>query len=391
MAKKNKKIKKIKQKRSSVYLTDPGLYDMLCVNGYTRLDKNPEVLTCCRKIADLISTMTIHLMANTAQGDERIINELSRKIDIYPNRYMTRKTFMEMIVMNLLLYGKGNSICLVKTESGYLGDMVPVSPASVSFRPDGYGYKVIVNGQEMDPDSVLHFVDNPDPMYPWMGQGVLASIYDVANNLKQARATENAFMSSKWKPSVIVKVDALIDEFSSPEGRKKLLKDYIETTEEGEPWMIPAEQFSVEQIRPLSIADLAINDTVELEKKTIAAIIGVPAFLLGVGEYDQKEWNNFINTRVKTITTGIQQEMTRKLIMSPKMYLKFNVRSLLDWDLESIYKVFGGLSDKGIATGNEVRDILGMSPLEGLDELRILENYIPNDMIGSQKKLIQEE
>ena len=30
-----------------------------------------------------------------------------------------------------------------------------------------------------------------------------------------------------------------------------------------------------------------------------------------------------------------------------------------------------------------------MEQLEGLDELRILENYIPSDMIGAQKKLIQ--
>jgi hypothetical protein len=32
-----------------------------------------------------------------------------------------------------------------------------------------------------------------------------------------------------------------------------------------------------------------------------------------------------------------------------------------------------------------------MSPLEGLDKPRILENYIPIDMIGKQKKLIQQK
>ena len=79
--------------------------------------------------------------------------------------------------------------------------------------------------------------------------------------------------------------------------------------------------------------------------------------------------------------------MTKKLIISEKMYLKFNVLSLLDWDLDTIYRVFGGLSDKGIVTANEVRDRIGMNHLDGLDELRILENYIPADRIGDQGKL----
>ena len=191
----------------------------------------------------------------------------------------------------------------------------------------------------------------------------------------------------EWKPSVIVKVDALTDEFSNPSGRQKLLESYVKSANVGEPWLIPAQQFEVEQVKPLSLADLAIADTVQLNKRTVAAILGVPPFLLGVGEYNQAAWNNFILNTIKPICIAIQQELTKKLIVSEKMYLKFNVLSLLDWDLKTIYEVFGGLADKGIVTPNEVRDRIGMNQLEGLDTLRILENYIPVDDIGNQKKL----
>lgn len=390
----SKRRKRIQQKREvdkkspiGVWLTDS---ETLCCPGYTSLDQNPEIMTACKKIAELIGSLTIHLMANTEMGDKRIINELSRKIDIEPEMHMTRSTWMQSIVMNELLYGKGNSIVIPHTYNGAIVNLEPISASRVSFEPIGYrDYKVLVDGKAHDPDNVLHFVFNPDKTYLWKGRGVTTNLITVAENLKQAAATEKGFMESKWKPSVIVKVDALVDEFSSPSGREKLLNDYVKSSEVGEPWLIPAEQFQVEQVRPLSLADLAIADTVQLDKRTVASIIGVPAFLLGVGEYNKEEWNNFIQSTIRTLVLGINQELTKKLIISPKMYLRLNHLSLLDWDIETIYKVFAGLSDKGIVTGNEVRDRLGMEQLEGLDELRILENYIPSDMIGAQKKLIQ--
>lgn len=381
-----------KSKKSSnavAFLLSQDAYDSLCVSGYTSLDHNPEILTACRTIAELIGSMTIHLMANTERGDIRIVNELSRKIDIDPMPNMTRKVWMEAIVMNLLLYGRGNSVVLPHTRDGYLDYLEPVAAHRVSFEPVGeWDYRIRIDGTERQPGNVLHFVHNPDPWHLWKGRGLQVSLKDVANNLKQAAATEKGFMESKWKPSVIVKVDGMIDEFSNPAGRKKLMESYVESSEAGEPWLIPADQFAVEQVRPLSLADLAINDTVEIDKRTVAAVIGVPPFILGVGDYDKEAWNSFIQNKVRPIVLGIQQEMTKKLILSPNWYLKFNTLSLMDWDLNTVYAVFGGLSDRGIVTGNEVRDRIGMSPLEGLDDLRILENYIPSDMIGQQKKLI---
>lgn len=374
------------------FLLSQDAYDTLCISGYTRLDQIPEIVTGCYRKASLLASMTIHLMANTNKGDIRIQNELSRKIDIDPNSYMTRSNFLTIVIMNMLLYGRGNSIVRVNTKKGLLESLDPIPPGRVSIVSDayGYGYKVIIDGVERDPDDVLHFVYNPDPYEPWRGRGMQIVLKDLAQNLKQAAATERGFMESKWKPSVIVKVDGLTEEFSSPAGRQKLLDSYIKTSAVGEPWLIPADQFQIEQIRPLSLADLAIKDTVELDKRTVAAILGVPPFLLGVGQFMRDEWNNFINSEIRSLAKIIEQEMTRKLIYKPEWYLRFNILSLMDYDLQTTASVFCMLQDRGDVSGNEVRDRLGLAPVDGLDERKVLENYIPVDMSGKQKKLLQE-
>ena len=374
------------QKRSVAFLADSKWGDLECM-GYTSLSQKPEVSTAVDTIARLISSMTIHLMENTEDGDIRIRNELSRKLDINPNNNMTRSSFIHWVVRVMMLEGNGNAVVYPEFRRGYLQNLQPIPPAFAAFVPDGWGYKVIISGREYDPDDVLHFRLNPGSYYPWLGEGYRVALADVANNLKQAAATEKGFMSSKWKPSIIVKVDALTDEFATASGRKRLLEDYAMSGEAGEPWLIPAEQFSVEQVRPLTLSDLALADFVQLDKRTVAAILGVPPFVLGIGDFHREAWNNFINSTIMPIARGMEQELTKKLLYDPAWFFRFNVRSLYSYDLRDMAEVADNQFVRGIMTGNEVRDWIGMPPKEGLNDLVILENYIPRGMIGEQNKL----
>lgn len=376
------------QKRSAAFLCAPEAWDTLCCKGYTNLAHNPEIAAGVDTIAKLIGSMTIHLMENSETGDVRVRNELARKVDIDPCSTMTRSTFVAWIVRTLMLEGNGNCVVYPQTRRGLLRDLIPIPASLVSFTPSGdWGYKVFIAGREYDPGDVLHFVLNPSSYYPWMGAGYRVSLADVANNLKQAARTEKGFMESKWKPSLIVKVDALTDEFSSPEGRQKLLDSYVNTAQAGEPWLIPAEQFSVEQVKPLSLSDLALSDMVTLDKRTVASILGVPPFVLGVGDFQRDAWNNFINSTIMPLARSIEQELTKKLLYSPGWFFRFNSRSLYNYDLQELAAVADDQFVRGIMTGNEVRDWLGLSPVDGLNELVILENYIPRGMIGDQNKL----
>ena len=377
------------QKRSAAWLCSPDAFETLTCQGYTSLAHNPEIAAGVDTIARLIGSMTIQLMENQPDGDVRVKNELSRKIDIDPNSYTTREQFVQWIVRTLYLEGNGNAVVWPNTRAGIIRDLNPIPPAFASFIPDGWGYKVVIDGKEYSPDKVLHFVLNPSSYYPWMGSGYRVSLADVANNLKQAATTQKGFMSSKWKPSIIVKVDALSDEFSGPEGRKKLLDDYITNNEAGEPWLIPADQFSVEQVRPLTLSDLALDAMVTLDKRTVASVLGIPPFVLGVGDFNRDQWNNFVNTTIMPLARSIEQEMTKKLLLNPNWFFRFNSWSLYSYSITELVSAGAEMVDRIALRRNEWRSWLNLPPDPEMNDLLALENYIPSDRLGDQGKLVQ--
>ena len=360
--------------------------------GYHSLDQDPTIITAVKAIAGLIGMVSLHLMQNTEKGgDQRIKNELSRKIDISPNAFMTRQMFFENIAMELLLYGDGNAIVRPHTRDGYLEDLEIIPAYRFSFQPDpvnpSYKYKVLIDGIPNDPRDLIHFAIHPDKRYPWKGTSFRVAVRDVAENLHQAAKTEKAFNSSKWKPPMIIKIDAINEQFQTKDGRRELVEDYVDTSEAGEPWIIPAQQMEVQSVKPLTLQDLAISDTVTINKKTAASIVGVPPFMVGVGDFKVDEFNNFIMTSLKEVVECIQQTLTKALIISDSWYIKGNIWQLRDWDLSTITNVFTAFGDRGWITGNEARDKINLPPKDGLDELLVLENYIPADKAGNQKKL----
>lgn len=356
--------------------------------GYSTMEKNPEVQAAINGIAGLVASMTIYLMRNTDKGDVREKNELAKKVDIYPYKYMTRFNWMNYIVKNMLV--KGNQVVLPIFTEGKIENLKLLKPSEVSFLQNGDDYNVLWRGKTFEPDEVLHFVLNPKENAPYEGAGLTVNLKQIVRSLGQAQKTKTDFMNSKWKPSLIIRVDAVGEKFRTKEGRDELLTDYFDTDEAGKPWIVPAGQIDVEQVKPLSLNDLAINDAINIDKKTVAAALGVPPFIVGAGDFNKDEYNNFVQTKIMQIAQIIQQTLTAGLLYSPDRYFMFNYRSLYDYSVSEKVSMYSAMSDRLALGRNEFRTGMGLEPREDMEELIGLENYIPADLLGNQKKLKSE-
>lgn len=355
--------------------------------GYHRLTDAPEVAAAVWRISDLISSMSIHLMENGPSGDTRVRDELARKVDVNPWSLGTRATWMRWIVMTMLL--RGEAFVLPIVREGIIADLAPM-PGAMPYKPaSGPSYCVQWRGQIFDQGDILHFPLRPDPDQPWRGQGPEVQLQAIVDSIIQATNTKTAYMSTEYRPPLIVAVNSNAD-LDSEASRDALAQKYLKRSNPAEPWIIPADLLTVVQAKPLTLTDLAIKDGVELDKKAVASIIGVPGFMVGVGSYNRDEYNTFVSAVLMPICLTIQMELTRKLLISDRRYFRMNVRSLYSYSLKELAEIGDEQYIRGLMTGNEVRNWLDLEPLDGLDELVMLENYIPAGMIGDQKKLIQE-
>jgi HK97 family phage portal protein len=129
-----------------------------------------------------------------------------------------------------------------------------------------------------------------------------------------------------------------------------------------------------EAVKPLTLQDTDLANLKTQTMKRICALYGVPAAMVGVGD---SKYNNtqtmldeFYKSTMYPILVNAQQKLKQALFNDyPNLYVEFDTKNFLKGaPLDQMNFVNSGVK-AGVMTPNEGREYLGMSKMEGADEL----------------------
>lgn len=333
------------------------------------------VYAAVRTYADTIASLPISLIQDS--GDKRTkltTHPVHLLVSKNPCLYMSRFTFMQLLMEKLLLLG--NCYFYIKWNRRTM------RPEQLIFIPNEMVeevkldkgilyYSLNINDEKvkLDQSNILHFRG--------MGNEIVGkSVIDYAkDNLGLGKAAENfgaeffsngAAMSGVYEHPTELTAKAYNNLKSSLKNKLKN-KHEVLLLEEGTKFTqttIPPESAQFLQTRQFSVIDVARwfklppQMLYSLEKSTYNNV--------------EQQNLNFLTHSLTPYLVSLEQEIDRKLLMESEKtntYFKFNMNALLRSDIDSRSKAYQLYINNGIMSINEVRALEDLDPVQGGDEL----------------------
>lgn len=362
-------------KRSKSIRSEPlnyMIYNDFGNSGYYPIEFERAVET----IGGLLGALTLQVWQSKGNTKERLKNAKSYWLDIEPVRGVTRLEWTKKVVRTM--YERG--VCFVSVETDSAGNQLKILDDAL-VQTDGtvrcYKQNVVYKATDL-----LRFSVGTKP--------ALEALKQTNDNLRMAAALKARFLKNSFMPKMVVKVDvdmsALTDENDK---RLKVLQNVIaRSSESGQPIVFEQGFAEIQELKGRTYDELGLDVALKDEQLKVAAFFGLPAFLVGAGSFDREEYNLFIKTTFMTLVRMFEQQLSR-VFASKDVYVKYNTERLLSIDLSEQMSFVSECLAQGIMTPNEARQKLGLTPSEakGMNDFRILENYVPVSQLGDQAKL----
>ena len=347
------------------------------VNYKTALETS-TVLACARVIAEGIAQVPLKLFQET--GKTRLTaskHPLYQLLHLRPNPWQTSFEFFETLILHLVL--TGNSFCFKNVVRGRIVELLPLDPGTVTVRRASdwtITYEVKMQGETktFTTDQIWH-IKGPS-WSTWLG---LDATYLARDAIGLAIATEETHASlhrNGIRGGGAISVEGSLDEKQYAQLADWLKKNYQGSHNSGTPMILDrGAKWLSDQMNGVDAQHL---ETRKYQVEEICRHLRVMPIMVGYSDktttYASSE-QMFLAHVVHTLAPWyrrIEQSIAVNLLSEKDaadgFYPKFIVQGLLRGSLASTKDYLVGLTQVGLMTRNEAREVLEMNPLDGLDE-----------------------
>ena len=387
-------------------------YQELAKEGYL---KNAIVYRCVNEISKGASAVPFVLKAGDQILEEHPLIELLNK----PNPLQSYSEFFNSLFGYLLL--SGNAYVLkVGSEQGTPKELHQLRPDRINIKGSGNAipekYEYIINGRVqqtylVDQDngfSELKHVKLWNPLDDYYGLSPMSAAAVEVDQFNMASKHNVNLLQNGARPSgaVVFKPqdDAGFAVNLSESQRQQLLTDinnrFTGANNAGRPLLLEGD-FDWKEMG-LSPKDMDFLNLKHMSATDIALCFGIPSQLVGVP--DAQTYANVAEARLALYEETIIPHL-RKISSDLNEWLvpMFDERLKLEFDIDAIpalaerrKKIYENVTSavrEGIMTRNEAREVIGLEPIDGGDDLYISANLFPlgDDGVVKPENPINEE
>ena len=370
-------------------------YKSYAKEGY---QQNAVVFKCVNEISNAAASINFKVYQGDVELEQHPLLTLLNK----PNPIQAGNEYFQSLYAYILL--SGNSYAISSTAGGVptelhllRPDRVQIIPSNTAI-PKGYNYMLngkVVKTYDADPftgqSEVKHFKTwNPLDDYLGMSPLMAASIDVDQHNLIAKHNIALLVNGARPSGAVIFKpTDTSGNPVMMSDIQRKQVKDDLDrrmsgTNNSGKPMLLEGD-FDWKEIG-MSPRDMDFLQNKHMAAKDIALCFGIPSQIIGIP--DSQTYSNIQEARLAMYEeTIIPLAMRVCNDLNEWLAPSFGDNIKIDYDYDSIpamverrkrvYENVVAAVGAGVITRNEARDRLGLTPIDGGDDIYIAANLFP--------------
>ena len=354
------------------------------------------VYACVTLISETIGSLPLILYQRQERGKSRAINHsLYQVLHDAPNSEQTSVEFRSLVMAHVLLYGHGYAE-VVRNGAGQVKELWPIAPWLVTEGRNSRNELVYTVRlpkkieQNLSGSRVLH-IQAP------LGLSPIAQAREALGLTMASEEYGARWFANDSTPGGILEHPGQLSS-DAQERIKKQVEDQTRSLTNKHRMMILEEGMKWSKIG-VSPEDSQMLETRKFQVSEIARIFRVPPHMIGDVEKSTSWGTGIEQQNIGFITYSLRSWMVRweqgidtTLLTKEERkeyFAEFLVDGLLRGDAKTRYSNYSIGRQNGWLSGNDIRELENMNPVDGLDAYLVNGNMIPVDQAGKTPAPLQ--